>query len=595
MKTINYLAIPLFAWNALYRVLVLSVMIFLAWPFYTSGQDIESIGSNLRNWKKTSLDLGGGINLNSSFYNSNSINPRRDPFTWSVMANLNLNLLGINAPFSFVYSDGNDRFSLPSYSFTGISPTYKWATLHAGDRSMYFNRYTLSNLNFRGGGLELTPGKWTIKTMFGRLRKANAEDLTARQSIDPAYERLGGGGLVSYAGKTYNVTGTLFKAWDRENSIISPVNSDILPAENVVLSLSGRKSFGKGFTADLDLARSAYNSDKRSLEETSELSGIKYSLLGLFNPTENSSFGNAYNIGLTYTHARFSLRLGTEKIDRNFQSLGSLFFNNDLRHYTASFNTSVFKNKITLGVRGGLEQTNISDNLKPKNERVVAAVNLGFQASNRLNISGNYSNFDNTTKIRAKEDPTAFVDSLFLAQTTQSAGLASTYRMGDKSNPSSLSFSFNHQNAKTIMDNRVLENANSTFDNFNLRYSKRIKSADLMINAGINYNISKFTAVETTTFAPSLSVNKSFFNRQLRSSFRSSYSILNSDINPTAQVLTLGLNGSWAVLKNQRIALQLNYLKRMGGGGNVLPFNELYGSLRYAYQFSQSITGKKNK
>lgn len=109
-----------------------------------SGQDVESIGSNLRNFKKTNIGVGGGLNLNSTFYSSNSINPRRDPFAWSVMANVNLSLGGINAPFSFIFSDGNQRFSLPSYAFTGISPTYKWATLHAGDRSMYFDRYTLS-------------------------------------------------------------------------------------------------------------------------------------------------------------------------------------------------------------------------------------------------------------------------------------------------------------------------------------------------------------------------------------------------------------------------------------------------------------------
>ena len=593
MKTNTYQYYPLSCYVRVNLILICLLPLFGGG--FTYSQDIESIGSNLRNWKKSQLDVGGGINLNTTFYTSNSIDPRRDPFTWSVMANMNLGLMGINAPFSFIFSDGNQRFNLPSYTYTGISPKYKWATLHAGDRNMYFNRYTLSNLNFRGGGLELTPGKWTIKTMYGRLQKANAEDLNTRQSINPAYERRGWGVLAGYAGNDYSVTAALFKAFDKANSISSPINYDISPSDNMVFSLSGRKAFGKQFVLDADVARSAFNKDIRAGNEEDELTGLKYTYFGLFQPTASASFGNAYNIGLTYTQPLFSLRLGTEKIDRNFQSLGSLFFNNDLRHYTASFNTSLLKRKVTLGLRGGLELTNLEDNVKPKNDRVVAAIMLGYQASDRLMFNANYSNFDNTTKIRVNEDPGVFVDSLFLAQTTQSAGLSSSYRFGDKSNPSSLFFSYSHQNAKSILNDVVIEDAKSSFDNFNLGFNKRIKAADLVFNASINYNISNLTISETKSFAPAISINKSFFERKLRSSLRSSYSLVSSDINPSSQVLNIGWSNSMAILKNQRVVLQLNYVNRSGGNPTSGEFNELYGSIRYAYQFTKSITGKRNK
>ena len=581
--------------QAIYTVSYLLPCLLLL-GFHSWSQDIESIGSNLRNIRAIQSNVGGGVNLNSTFYTSNGISDRRDPFTWSVLANLNFNVMGVNAPFSFVFSDGNQNFNLPSYSFTGISPTYKWATLHAGDRSMYFDRYTLSNLNFRGGGLELTPGKWTIKTMYGRLRKAEAEDLTARQSLDPAYERRAWGVLAGYSDKSYNVTLALFKANDRENSIDAPINSLITPADNIVLSLSGRTNLGSRFVLDADLARSGFNADVRAGNEDNELSGVEHTFFGLFQPTNSARFGNAFNFGLTYTQQAFSLRLGTEKIERSFQSLGSLFFNNDLLHYTATFNTAFLQRKITLGLRGGLEQTNLEDNIKPKNDRVVFSANVGYQASKQLSFATNYSNFDNTTKIRAKEDPAVFIDSLFLAQTTQSAGLSSTYRFKNKTNPSSISFSYNHQDAKSILDDMVIEDAESTFDNINLVFSRRFKSINLNANASINYNISNFGSTETTAFAPSLSLNKSFFDRKLRSNFRVAYSLVDTEGGASSQVLNLGWNNSWTVMKNQRIALQLNFIDRTSDAASISAFNELYGSIRYGYQFNAPITGKrKNK
>ncbi len=557
----------------------------------TSAQNIESIGSNLRNWKAINSNISGGLVLNSTFYTSNSIVPRRDPFTWSIMANLNFQVAGVNAPFAFIFSDGNQRFNLPSYSFTGISPTYKWATLHAGDRSMYFNRYTLSNINFRGGGLELTPGKWTIKTMYGRLRKASAEDLNARQSIDPAFERLGWGMLAGYSADDYSFTLALFHAHDREGSISTPINSLVTPADNMVISLSGRKAIGSHLVVDADFARSGYNADTRSGNESTELAGATNTFFGLFQPTNSASYGNAYNIGVTFTKKIFSVRLGTEKIDRGFQSLGALFFNNDLQHYTAAVTSSLFKQKMTVGLRGGLEQTNLSDVQKPKNNRAVISLNVGYQVNNRLSLNGVYSNFDNTTKIRAKEDPTVFVDSLFLAQTTQSASVSSTYQFKNKTNPASLSFTYGHQNAQSIQNDMVNQSGNSTFDNVNVAYTLRLKAIALNTTASINYNLSKFGSMETTTLAPGLSVNKSFFDRKVRSTLHLSYSLLDSDVMPSSQIFNIGWNNSWTIFKNQRLALQLNFTDRTGQQNSA--FSELFGSLRYGYQFNAPITGKR--
>lgn len=122
-------------------------------------QDVGQMADRLKNTRQQSFQINGGLTLPNQFYTSDGIDPRRDAIQWRVPANLNLSFLGIQAPFSLAFSDANRQFNLPSYTFVGISPSYKWARLHLGDRSLNFSKHTLNAINFRGAGFELRPGK----------------------------------------------------------------------------------------------------------------------------------------------------------------------------------------------------------------------------------------------------------------------------------------------------------------------------------------------------------------------------------------------------------------------------------------------------
>jgi len=159
-----------------------------------------------------SLKINGGIRLMSDIYAYSGIAPRRDGFQFRAQARLNLSLLGIEAPFAFNFSEGNQNFKLPSYTFAGISPRYKIATLHVGDRSMFFSKYTLGNITFRGVGLELNPKRFYFGGMYGRLRRAVAEDLDGRQNLDPSYKRMGYAFKAGYAGEKSKLALILFGA-----------------------------------------------------------------------------------------------------------------------------------------------------------------------------------------------------------------------------------------------------------------------------------------------------------------------------------------------------------------------------------------------
>ncbi|MEO0733058.1 MAG: hypothetical protein AAFZ52_09495, partial [Bacteroidota bacterium] len=119
--------------------------------------DVANTVQDLGNLKEQSFSITGGLRLGANFYEASGIDPRRDAFQWNARASLTLGFVGLSAPFSFAFSDENQNFNLPSYTFAGISPTYKWITAHAGDRSLSFSHYTLDGITFRGGGLELNP------------------------------------------------------------------------------------------------------------------------------------------------------------------------------------------------------------------------------------------------------------------------------------------------------------------------------------------------------------------------------------------------------------------------------------------------------
>ena len=155
------------------------VFLFMCFAVDLKAQDVEQAVKRVGKIGEERLNITGGIQLNNQLYSSTGIDARRDNWQWGIRANLNLSFLGMSAPFSVAFSDANTNYRLPSYTFVGLSPTYKWATLHLGDRSLAFSRYTMSGISFRGVGFTLEPGRWYASGFYGRLNRALSSDLDA--------------------------------------------------------------------------------------------------------------------------------------------------------------------------------------------------------------------------------------------------------------------------------------------------------------------------------------------------------------------------------------------------------------------------------
>jgi len=538
-------------------------------PFFLSAQDVENTADNIKNIGQKGLKISGGFQFDNRFYGASGIDARRDNYQWGVNANLTFSLAGLSAPFSFTFSDANRNFRLPSYTFAGISPKFRWATLHAGDRSLSFSPYTMSGISFRGIGLELNPGKFQFATFYGRLNRALASDLDALGDLNGLYNRNGYGARFGYANKGFSYTANYFGANDDEGDLTpETLTNGQQPVRNNVFSLEGRQRFGKKISANGEFAFSEFNRNKLLADE-----GVE---------------GQAYKLGADYNAKEYSLSVGYERLTRGFRTLGALFFNNDIENITAGINYRMLKGKLNLGLRAGIERSNLDNQELETTDRFILSTNLNYRPDAKWNYSANYSNFRNDTKLRVMTDINLPIDSIFLAQVTQSAGTVISRRLGKDKAPKTLSLITNLQRANNIINDTIDANSVSRFMMTTLVFAGGTPSG-WRYNAGLSYNRTELVSFNSTLFTPTASISRSFLNNQLNVGARSSLSWAVQNGEDNSQILNLGLNASYKLQNAHRITLNTSMLNRAGSDQENKNFTEFFGQLSYGFNFGTAL------
>jgi hypothetical protein len=188
--------------------------------------------------------VAGDLGISTSYFNSTGNETMQSPFNYNVFGNINLDVLGIQAPLGIFYSNKNTRYRLPAYHFVGISPSYKQHTLHLGDRNMSFGPYTFNGLGYTGIGLESAVGKFKFKGMYGRIRKATVQDALTHNVLDNSYRRMAWGVGTSYQNKGTLLDIHLFHAADDTASIARPFSDTLKPISGTILGLKGEQEIG---------------------------------------------------------------------------------------------------------------------------------------------------------------------------------------------------------------------------------------------------------------------------------------------------------------------------------------------------------------
>lgn len=560
------------------------LLLMLSYTGYS--QNLESIG------EAKPLEVSGGVSLNSIFYTASGIDNRRDPFNYFATGNINFNFYGWSVPLSFTYSNQNTTFQQPFNQY-GLHPTYKWVTGHFGYASMSFSPYTLSGHLFLGAGVDLEPSeKFKFSAMYGRLQKAVQPDSLNDASI-PAFHRMGYGFKATYGTATDNISMIMFKATDDEKSLdYIPENQEVLPEDNLVLSLTGSKMIVKDLLVHAEVATSAITRDIRAETYDPESKNVFSYVGGLYKQRQSSSYYNAYKFGMSYKIGAYSVGAGYERVEPGYRTLGAYYFNNDLENITANAATALFKGKVSIGVNMGVQRDNLDDDKVSTMNRFVGSGNIAYTPNNRLNMSANFSSFQTYTNIRSQfQDinqltPYDNLDTLNYTQISQSTNLNINYLLANgEYNRQNLSMNITYQDASDKQGG-VEQNSGSQFYMANAAYSLNIVPQNMAVTVAFNYNKNQTADINATTMGPTIGVNRTFFEKKMRSAASVSMNNAYTNSTLTNRVVNLRLTGSYSLKKKHSFNLSMVALNReTKREEGAQAFTEFTGTFGYSYRF----------
>lgn len=545
-------------------------------------------------WKNDPLKISGGINVLGSFNHISGIDRRRDPFIWRLSANLNFDLMGISAPFTANYSSGNTLYSfrfpsykLPTYQFVGISPTYKWITLHFGTRSMDFSDYTLANHSFSGVGIELKPGRFRFSAMSGKLRRAVAEDLNSLQNFEPVYKRKAWGFKIGYEHKKDHIALILFSAEDDENSIPEINNfPNVTPMDNVILGLQGQKTFGKTFFK-FDFGRSAYSRNKTApkVRPVAEVGWLRR-IGGLHTARVSSGYDDAFNIGTGLNLKFGTLELNYERVGPAYRTLGALFFNNDFENLTIKLAGHFLDKKLSIQTNTGLQRNNLTGLKLQTNNRFIGSINSSYFPNQTWNFNLSYSNFQTTSKLSTVTIPFVQVDSIVLAQVSQQANFSVTHTTGKQKNAIWMLMG-GYYTSNSIIDDEIQEDQKNLNYQSSLHFTYLFPTSKWMINTALLGNLGKIPGSDILTISPSITVGKSFLNKKIKFNATLAYLVLFLNGQDTNNILTNRLGFNYQITKKQSLGLNFQLANRhqKSGLNNPVGFTEANIRVNYKYRF----------
>jgi len=560
-----------------------------------------SFKNNLKGFFKDFTDFGepfqfgGAIGLNMRSYNAEGGPLRQDPFFYAVNANINFRIYQIDIPFSMILTAKNSTHSYPSisdlkqslkdklqdrkngFARIGISPYYKWAKIHLGHRAMNFSKFTMSNLNFFGAGMELTPGKVRVSGMYGRLAKAEPIDLSLATPNLPVYRRIGWATKLGYGDDKASADLVIFGAKDDQNSLSLPAEypKQVTPEANLAIGIQLQKLFFDIVRIKVDYTNSAVSPN--ALDADSEKKSITNFLMSRKNTTY---FSNAFESSVAYEGKLLNAGVLFTRIDADYKTLGTYFFNRDIMDVQGFVNFGLLDGKVNTALKAGIQSNNL-DNSKPTTtRRFIYDAQLGY-AANDLSANFNYSN--NTSRIGYVLNQQ--LDSLNAVIITQDIGLNVNYALpsGDLFKHA-VSLTGNIQDVSDDIE-KPEKISTSKIMMANLGYFVSLP-ADWAISLRANYSRNIVQSIELNRIGYGLGVRKSLFEKKLSLGLDGNIYHNKNQFDQKSRNIIGQFSLGYQLFKGMGLQIQWGLLNTTSDTGTA--FTESIGNLGLQYQFNYS-------
>ena len=533
------------------------------------------------------LKVSGGLNAYAGFYTASGIPAQNQASPFGLSGSVTVALPGgLSLPFSAVLGNQGSSFRQPFNQF-GVSPTYKWITVHAGYRNVSFSPFTLAGHTFLGGGVELNPGNLRFGAVYGRFNKAISTNLS-EPDIIPSYQRTGYALKVGYGKPGNYVDLLMLRAHDDSSSIASVPQSTtqtVTPAENLVVGVTSRLLIIKHITVELDAAVSAYTRDVRSSAVSAEGSNAVVRFFGkFFTPRLSTQLTQATQAAIGYRTKNASIKLQYKRIDPNFQTMGAYYFQSDIESYAIAPTLSLMQGKLRLSGSYGIQYDNLDHNKNARTGRTIGSLVASYNPATAFGIDLQLSNYG----ISQQAGLRPIIDTLKLAQNNFSATVNTRYTIQNEEVVSLFTLSATRQQLSDL--NQITAAlTNNTNTNLNLGYFyQRVKNG-LGGNLLVSYTEANLAqGMATKFYGPTLGVSKSFLTNKLSTSANVSYlinkqtSLLGQALN--GQIINVSANAGYQLAKRQNVSMQLLYLNSNTGIAEQR-YNELRGTFGYGISF----------
>lgn len=547
------------------------------------------------------FQLGGGIGIGLRSYDAFGGPLRQDPFFYSVNAHVNVRIYQIDLPVSVIMTAKNTNSSYPNFSdlkeslkqnlrdkansFTriGMSPYYKWAKLHLGHRAMNFSKYTMSNLNFFGVGMELNPEKVRIAAMYGRLAKAEPIDLSLTTPNLPVYQRIGWAAKLGYGDDKASADITLFTARDDENSIQIPANypEQVTPEANLALGVTLQKLFFDMIRIKVDYGNSTLSPN--ALDADAPGKSITDFLIKKKNTTYNA---NAIEGSIAYEGKTFNAGVMANRVDSDYKTLGTYFFNRDIMDVSGFTQFGLLEGKLNTSLKAGIQSNNLNKSLPTTNKRFIYDAQLAY-AVEKVSAAFNYSN--NTSRVNYLLNQN--LDSLNAVIVTRDMGLNVQYKLPAKGEIShSISATGNIQDVSDDIE-KPSRTLTSKVLLGSLAYMLRLPT-DWNFSLRGNYTQNEISGLQTDRIGYGFGVKKAFFENKLSlgldaNMYNNKNALGQKSKNAMGQFML-----AYQLFKGMGINLQWGLLNTTSA--TTPSFTESTGNLNLQYQFNY-VPKKKDK
>lgn len=513
------------------------------------AQELEGIG------KQKSFSIRGNIGASASFYSSNEATATRPPWAWNLYGNFSPEVYGISLPVSFVVNQYGNSFSQPFAQF-GLSPTYKWAKLHLGYRTIRMSPLVFEGQSFRGAGVELNPGVLRFAAFYGKLNRKVNEDTTSGRYTTPQFSRTGYGLKLGVGNQSHYLDFIFFYAKDDTSSAIIINKERLQPNENAVVGTSFKTTLLKRVSFMGDLAVSGLTDDLTAPKEDSSQHNFSEKILSVLMPFNSSTsvrFGG--QAAITAQLKNYNTTIGYRRIEPGFKSLGTPYMVNDIELLNWVNHVNLLEGKLNINTDISNQHNNLNKALTSELNTFVSGLNISATPVSPLNLNLNYSGY-----LMKQKDGTAVLDdSVRLDQQVHQIGFMPSYTV--MSNVISHTFS-GSLSYMLLKDNNSLTQPYTASQNLaaSINYNLGLTQTGISLSAGTLFNEYAQDTNRYTTYGINLGAAGQFLKKKnLSTQLTAGYMLNESNIANAQSNITFSVNAGYRH-ENHSLSLNANYV-----------------------------------